>query len=129
VRSPWFLALAAALAVTAGACRSAPEEPLKLERNLLTVDNRTSDDWKNVEIWVNTYYRVTVASIASGSRFQAPLDAFVAGYGQRFNYHSTQIRDVRLTATGGDGKPFELKKQFAQSGLAGAVGGTRGGKP
>lgn len=127
MRSLGLVALAAAL--VAAACRPAVDDPLKLERNLLTVDNRTSQDWKNVEIWVNTYYRVTVASIAGGSRFQAPLDAFVAGYGQRFNYHSMQIRDVRLTATGGDGKAFELKKQFGQSGLAGAVGGTRGGKP
>ena len=40
--------------------------------NILTVDNRTSDDWTHVEIWLNTYFRITVASIPATSRFQVP---------------------------------------------------------
>ena len=68
-------------------CSRPPVDPLQLEGNLLTVDNRTSDDWTNVEIWLNTYYRVTVRSIPATSRFQAPLDTFVAGFGQCFNFH------------------------------------------
>ena len=44
---------------------------------MLTVDNRTSRDWRQVEIWLNTYYRLTTAAIPAGGRFQAPLDVFV----------------------------------------------------
>ena len=51
-------------------------------------------------------------SIPAGSRFQAPLDTFVAGFGQRFDFQRMQIRDLRLTAKLPDGKPVELKKQF-----------------
>ena len=116
--------LAIALAVDAG-CRRIPQEPLQLERNLLTVNNTSSSDWSNVEIWLNTYYRVTTASVPAGGRFQAPLDVFVAGFGQRFDFHRAQIRDLRLTAKLPDGKPIEIKKQFEKGGLAGALGGNR----
>jgi hypothetical protein len=110
----------AALA-TAG-CRTLPAEPLTLERNMLTVDNQSSRDWTNVEIWLNTYYRITASSVPAGGRLQAPLDTFVAGFGQRFDFHRMQVKDLRLTAKLPDGTPFELKKQFEVGGLAGALG-------
>ena len=99
-----------------------PVDPLKLERNMLTVSNQSSNDWTNVEVWLNTYYRVTTSSVRAGSRVQAPL---VAGFGQRFDFHRMQVRDLRLTAKLPDGTPFELKKRFEAGGLAGALGGTR----
>ena len=99
------------------ACRSVPEEPLKLDGNMLTVDNRTSQEWKQVEIWLNTYYRVTADSIPPNGRFQTSLDNFVAGFGQRFQFRRMQIHDLRLTAKLPDGTPLELKKEFAGSGL------------
>ena len=122
--APVLNALLAACLLVAG-CSKPPAEPLQLDRNILTVDNRTSDDWTNVEIWLNTYYRVTVRSIPSVSRFQAPLDTFVAGFGQRFDYRRTPIRDLRLTATLPDGKPIEIKKEFESRGLADALGGRK----
>jgi hypothetical protein len=119
------LALPVAAALLTGAlavgCSSPPPEPLQLDRNILTVDNRTKDDWNHVEIWLNTYYRVTWASIPAGGRFQAPLDTFVAGFGQRFDFHRAQVHDLRLTATLPDGRPLEIKKAFEVSGL-GALG-------
>jgi hypothetical protein len=118
--------LAAALAVTSGCASGRPADPLQLDRNMLTVDNRTSEDWSNVEIWLNSYFRITVPSIPAKSRFQAPLDTFVAGFGQRFNFHSMQVKDLRLTAKLPDGRPLELKKQFEAGGIAGALGGFGG---
>jgi hypothetical protein len=116
------LAVALALASVCAACEKPPEDPLKLERNMLTVTNQTNDPWSDVEIWLNTYYRVTTSSISAGARFQAPLDTFVAGFGQRFDFRRMQIKDLRLTAKLPDGKPFELKKRFEAGGLAGALG-------
>jgi hypothetical protein len=109
--------------VLAAGCTKPPADPLQLDRNILTVDNRTPQDWTNVEIWLNTYYRVKVASIPARNRFQAPLDTFVAGFGQRFDFRRMQVRDLRLTAALPDGKPLELKKQFESGGLAGVFGG------
>ena len=105
-------------------CGRPPVEPLKLEGNTLTVDNQSSRDWTHVEIWLNTYYRVTAASIPAGGRAQVPLDTFVAGFGQRFNYRRAQITDLRLMATLPDGSPIEVRKQFTVGGLAGAFGRT-----
>jgi hypothetical protein len=112
---------------TAGAlrCSSPPRDPLQLEGNILTVDNRTAQDWSDVRIDLNTYYRITASKIRSGSRFQAPLDVFVAGFGQRFDFRRMQIHSLKLTATLPDGRPMELNKEFQLSGLAGALGGKR----
>jgi hypothetical protein len=117
---------AAIVAALAGAaCSDRPIDPLQLDRNLLTVSNQSSLDWKNVEIWLNTHYRVTAASIPANSRFQAPLDGFVAGFGQRFDFKRMQVHDLRLTATLPDGRPLELKKGFTAPGVAGALPGKR----
>lgn len=115
-----------ALLLAIAACRSEPPiEPLKLDGNLLTIDNRTSDEWKNVEVWLNRNHSVRMASIPAGGRQQVPLDAFVAGFGQRFDFHRTQITDLRLKATLPDGKPLELVKDFTVGGLEGALGRKR----
>jgi hypothetical protein len=92
---------------------------------MLTVSNQSSRDWTSVEIWLNTHYRVTTTSIPAGGRFQAPLDVFVAGFGQRFDFKRAQIHDLRLTAKLPDGQPLELKKEFRAGGLAGALRGPR----
>jgi hypothetical protein len=111
--------------VSAAACSTPSKDPLQLDRNILTVDNRTSTDWTHVEIWLNTYYRITTPSIPANTRFQAPLDTFVAGFGQRFDFRRAQVKDLRLTATLPDGRPLELKKQFEEAGLGAALGGKK----
>jgi hypothetical protein len=105
------------VAIAAAACSRPAVEPLKLDGNMLTVDNQSKTDWTNVEIWVNTYYRMKTGSIPAGGRFQAPLDTFVAGFGQRFDFRRAQINDLRLTATLPDGTPLEIKKEFVVGGL------------
>jgi hypothetical protein len=117
--------IALAAASLAGCREQPPVEPLKLDGNLLTVDNRSSSDWNNVEIWLNRNHSVRRSSIAAGERLQVPLDAFVAGFGQRFDYRRTQITDLRLKAQLPDGTPLELQKEFTVGGLEGAFGGKR----
>jgi len=118
-------ALLALATLTAAGCSKPPDDPIQLERNMMTVSNQSSKDWTNVEIWLNTYFRVTTSSVPAGGRFQAPLDTFVAGFGQRFDFHRMQVRDLRLIAKLPDGTPVELKKRFEVGGLAGALGGRR----
>src|SRR5215217_4887519 len=101
-----------ALVMAAGAaCVDIPPDPLQLDHNMLTVDNRTASDWNNVEIWINRYYRVTVPTIAARSRFQVPLDAFVSGYSQRFDIYKAVIKDLQLTAKQPDGTPVLIKRE------------------
>jgi hypothetical protein len=110
----WVPVLLAAFAL---GCAGPPVEPLKLEGNTLTVDNRSTEEWQGVEIWLNTYYRVAIPSIPAKGRFQTTLDNFVAGYGQRFDFRRMPVRDLRLTARQPDGRPLEIKKDFAVGGL------------
>jgi hypothetical protein len=116
-----FAIVTTAMLVASG-CSSKTADPLTLEGNRLTVDNRTSSDWNDVEIWLNRYFRITARSIPAGGRLQAPLDSFVSGYGQRFDFRRMQVTDLRLTARLPNGEPLEIKKQFEVGGLAGAVG-------
>jgi hypothetical protein len=90
-----------------------------------SADGRQSDpdDWRDVEIWLNAYFRVTVRSIPARSRFQVMLDSFVSGYGQRFNFSRMPITALRLSGKRPDGSPVEVQKEFLQGGLAGALGG------
>jgi hypothetical protein len=125
-RARLALAIVAALALVAARCSSPPPpEPLRLDGNLLTVYNATSQDWNDVRIFVNTYYRAITPKIPARSQFKAPLDVFVEAYGRRFELNKTQIRAVRLTATLPGGEPLVLDMPFQVGGLAGALGGKK----
>ena len=113
----------------AGCSAGKPPEPLRLEGNLLTVNNSTAEDWTNVEIFVNTYYRMVTPKIAARGQFKAPLDVFVEGYGRRFDFGRTQIRAVRLTAKLPDGRDLALDMPFQQNGIVGVAGALGGKKP
>jgi hypothetical protein len=103
-----FYTAVLAVALAAGCSRPA-SPPIQVQRNLLTVDNQTSRDWLDVEIWINQQYRITVPKIAARSRFTTTLDVFVAGFGQRFDRRRQRIEDLRLKAREPDGTPVEVR--------------------
>ena len=118
----------ALLVLIVAACSKPEIDPLQLDRNQLTVDNRTDHDWTDVEIWINRQFRAKAPKIVKGQRFHAPLNLFVTGYGQRFDFGRQQITDVRLNAKRPDGTPFEVRKQFSGDPLSDVLKGL-GGKP
>ena len=103
------LALAVCSGVFTGGCSESSEPPIRVQGNLLSVDNRSARDWVDVEIWINRQYRITVPRIAAGSRFTTTLDVFVAGFGQRFDHGRQRIDDLRVTAREPDGEAVELR--------------------
>jgi hypothetical protein len=100
-----------------------PPPPIEIQRNFVRVDNRTAQDWLDVEIWLNRQYRVTVPRVAARTRFTTTLDVFVAGFGQRFDYHRQRIDDLRLKAHTSDGTSVDIRFDPPKSGLAGALRG------
>jgi hypothetical protein len=124
-RTLLVLAFAASASISTAGCYKPPEEPIRLEGNLITVSNVSKVEWTHVEIWINQQFRMITPSIPPGGRFQATLDAFVTGFGHRFNFKRMQVKDVRLMAKLPDGKPMELKMPFYVGGLEGAFGGKR----
>jgi hypothetical protein len=109
------------LLVLAAGCYKPPPEVMTLKGGTLTVANDTKQNWSNVEVWLNTHYRMQFRDIPAGGRMQSPLDFFVAGFGQHFNFNKQQVRDLRLTAKLPDGTPLEVKKQFELDGLDGVL--------
>lgn len=119
-------AVAIAAVVTAlGGCSRPAVDPLQLEGNRLAVANQSEGDWTDVEIWLNQHYRVTAPKIAAGGRLIVPLDTFVAGFGQRFNFSRQQITALRLEAKQPDGTPITVHKKFTKGGLDGVLEGKR----
>jgi hypothetical protein len=99
---------AAVVLVVVSACTSEPPAPITFTGSQVTVENQTPDQWRDVEIWVNDHYRVTRASMPPGERFAVPLDAFVAGFGQRFNPKRQVVQGVEVTARTGSGAPVRI---------------------
>jgi hypothetical protein len=93
-------------AMLAGACSQAPER-LTLEGRTIAVFNDSGESWKGVEIWVNDHYRVTRDTILPDERFVAPLESFVAGFGQRFR-RDQRVSGIEVTATAASGDPVRL---------------------
>jgi len=124
-RALWTLTLATVVAIASAACYKAPEEPIKLEGNMVTISNVSKQEWTHVEIWINQQFRMITPSIPPGKRFQATLDTFVTGFGHRFNFKRMQVKDVRLMAKLPDGTPVDMKMPFYAGGLEGAFGGKR----
>jgi len=112
------------LLVVAVACSDDKLQPLKLDGGKLVIRNDTDEEWKNVELWLNWYYRAVVPSIPAHGRVDATLDSFMEGYGRRFDYTHTMVKDLKLTARRPNGETLELKLPFKSGdGLTDALQG------
>jgi hypothetical protein len=119
--------LAALVSAAAVAACAEPSRPaLHLDGNRLTIYNDTDETWQNVEVFLNHHFRIQPKDVEPDGIVQAPLDIFVAGYGQRFNFKTMQITDLRLKAKRPNGEPFEVRYQFSKGGLEDALGGFKG---
>jgi hypothetical protein len=98
-----------ALVMLASACRERDEpNPIRFNGTTLTIENRTTENWTGVEIWVNDHYRVTKPSMAAGEQFIIPMNAFVAGFGQRFDPKRQVVQGVEVTAKTAKGTQVTL---------------------
>jgi hypothetical protein len=121
------LLLAAVLsAVAVTACTERTRPALNLDGSRLTIYNDTDETWQDVEVLLNHHFRIQPQDIEPDGIVQAPLDIFVAGYGQRFNFKTMQITDLRLKAKRPNGEPFEVRYEFRKGGLEEALGGFKG---
>lgn len=81
--------------------------------NVLEVRNRSDEDWKDVEIWVNKSYVVFLPVIERGDRLKRiPFSAIFNDKGQHFplNNKKSLIQVVEIYK---DGKMFDLPMQLA----------------
>ena len=95
-------------AAQAAACSHDAPRPIRVDGQTITVENQSPEAWENVEIWLNDHYRVTRSRMPAGERFDVPLNAFVAGFGQRFVPGRQVVKGIEVTATARGGQAVRL---------------------
>ena len=100
----WCVAIAVSLVV---AC-SPPRDPIIIEEGMVTVENMTNREWKNVRVTVNDHFSGAASVLAAGGRLTAPLSQFQTAYGQKFDRGRQSVFKVEVTAIDADGKPVNL---------------------
>lgn len=96
------------VAALVGAC-SAPRDPIVIDEGMLTVENQTDREWRDVLITVNHHFRGGTRSLAPGGRLTAPLRDFKTGFGQNFDRGRMSVFRVVVTAKDADGKDVKLE--------------------
>ena len=56
--------------------------PITVGDNIVSVQNQTSRDWRNVVVTVNDHFRGGAPTLIAGSRMAAPLSQFQTAFGQ-----------------------------------------------
>jgi hypothetical protein len=90
------LAGAIVLFVSSG-CRSKPD-PIQVHGTRIAVENQTSGEWRDVEVWVNHHYRATAKTLAAGGRLDIPVRLLVTGFGQPFDPVRQRVSGIEVTA-------------------------------
>lgn len=95
------------LALGAAACTPDPE-PISFNDGMITVQNLSSTEWRNVMITVNDHYRGGAPSLASKGRLNAPISQFKTASGQAYVLARQPVVKIEVTATDANGQPVAL---------------------
>lgn len=102
-----FGAFVVLLILSAG-CRHRPG-PITVDDNVVSVQNQTSRDWRNVVVTVNDHFRGGTPTLAAGSRMAAPLSQFQTAFGQHYDVARQSVSKVEVTAMDSNGEPVKLE--------------------
>lgn len=94
--------------VLAAAC-DAPRDPIIVDEGIVTVENMTAREWRNVRVTVNDHFTGGTPVLEAGGRLTAPLSQFQTGLGQKFDRGRQSVFKVELTATEPDGTAVNIK--------------------
>jgi hypothetical protein len=81
---------------------------IEVADGFIHVRNESDQAWRDVRIWVNEYYSVTVPSIPPRGFVREPVKRFVAAQGQTINTSTTPVTSVVVLATFADGQRLRL---------------------
>jgi len=96
------------LALLEAACAPRPA-PINLAENVVTIENQTSRDWRNVIVTVNDHFSGGTPLLAAGGRLNAPLSQFHTALGQRYDASRQMVYKIAVTATDANGQPVKLE--------------------
>ena len=83
-------------------------DPITLDEGIITIENQTGSDWKDVRVVVNDYFGGSAPSLAPGQRMNAVLSNMQTGFGQRFDRNRMSVYKIEVTARNADGEPVKL---------------------
>jgi hypothetical protein len=89
------------------ACRKLPP-PIRVSGQTLIVENRSRQEWRNVTVTVNAYYRAGAPTLAAGGELDAGLSTLTTGFGQRFNPVRESVHTVEVRGTDAAGNPVSM---------------------
>jgi hypothetical protein len=105
LKRAWLAAVAGIVLVLA--CGTEPP-PVRVSGRTLIVDNRSGQEWRDVTVTVNGYYRAGARTLAAGGTLNAGLSSLTTGFGQRFDPQRETVRTVEVRATDSVGQPVRL---------------------
>lgn len=96
------------LSLLGAACTPRPG-PINVAENVVTIQNQTSRDWRNVRVTVNDHFSGGTPLLAAGSQLTAPLSQFHTALGQRYDASRQMVYKIEVTATDANGEPVKLE--------------------
>jgi hypothetical protein len=103
------LVLAGLLAAVAaaGAC-TVPRDPIVVDEGMISIENQTTRDWRNVKVTVNYHYSGGTPLLQAGGRLTTQVSQLQTAFGQKFDRGRQSVFKVEVTATDSDGKPVSV---------------------
>jgi hypothetical protein len=83
-------------------------EPILVDGGVITIENTSGKEWKNIKLVLNDHFFGGAPSLAPGQRMNAMVSNLQTGFGQRFDRSRMSIKKIEVTATDVDGKPVTL---------------------
>jgi hypothetical protein len=96
-------AIAGAIVFAASTGCKGKLDPIQVHGTRIAVENQTSSEWRDVEVWVNHHYRATAKTVAAGGRLDIPVRLLVTGFGQPFDPVRQRVSGIEVTARSADG--------------------------
>jgi hypothetical protein len=104
----WAAAGLLAVALWASAC-GPRREAIVLNGNIITIENQTSREWKNVVVTVNDHFQGGARTLTAGQVLTAPLSQFQTAHGQRFAIGRQSVFKIEVAATDDRGEAVALQ--------------------
>ncbi len=94
-------------AVAASAC-TIPRDPIIVDEGMITIENQTARDWRNVKVTVNYHYSGGTPLLQAGGRITTQVSQLQTAFGQKFDRGRQSVFKIEVTATDTDGKPVSV---------------------
>jgi hypothetical protein len=107
MRATPYLRIALGLLLLAPACTPRPD-PIRIQENVVIIQNQTSRDWRNVMITVNDHFRGGTPLLAAGAQLIAPLSQFQTAFGQRYDFSRQHVFKIEVAGIDSSGEAVQL---------------------